>query len=277
MAKTLIRMGNIFEGGSDLTVLPCSAKGTITSSTKTWQELFELPTPGQLGSLRLGDITDLIDCPKAKKKTRHIVYAASVLNDASSPEAIFSIGQQLGLVTMSKPEMQIVEAPLLGGGHGGLEPVSAAQALCDGFRSTASVSSALYLFVYDNDRLQRLHETLGSDYSGARLRSTPTTTGSQVTFNIGSIGQFTGVMAGEGNHASMQAGSSPFILAELARASVPEKEKAEFDSIRQEIEAAEPTHRSSIAKRGLEWVTKNASALGTLSGALKQWFEIFLK
>jgi len=43
--KVFIRDGNIFEGGMDLTALPCSSKKTITSSAATWVKLFGLTAP----------------------------------------------------------------------------------------------------------------------------------------------------------------------------------------------------------------------------------------
>jgi hypothetical protein len=64
-------MGDIFEGGADLTVLPCSAKGTVSSATRRWLTLFDIPSPQDLGlSLQLGGISEPILFQKHKYITK---------------------------------------------------------------------------------------------------------------------------------------------------------------------------------------------------------------
>lgn len=152
-ANVLARMGDIFEGSADLTVLPCSGKGTVSSATKRWLQLFRLPSPKDLESFpTFGNISNLIPFTGPKTVTRHVVFAASVLNDHSSPEIITGIGNKLGKLTLENSDIRIIESPLLGTGSGGLSTEVAGRALCDGFRSTARPDALLYVFVFDKER-----------------------------------------------------------------------------------------------------------------------------
>lgn len=58
MTDVLARYGNTLEGGADLTALPCSAKGTFSSSVRRHIENYNLPTPYELNQqMQLGDVT----------------------------------------------------------------------------------------------------------------------------------------------------------------------------------------------------------------------------
>ena len=80
MGKVLARQGDIFEGAADLTVLPCSAKGTISSAAARWKQAFGVATPTELGlKLSHGDISTLHAFPGPQSISKNYCYAAAVL------------------------------------------------------------------------------------------------------------------------------------------------------------------------------------------------------
>src|SRR6266404_9497874 len=100
MATVLVRMGDIFEGSADLTILPCSAKGTISSATGRWKQVFGIKTPKELElALQLGSVSDLYAFPGPSTICKRFCYAASVLNDHSSSDIITRIGAEIGKIT----------------------------------------------------------------------------------------------------------------------------------------------------------------------------------
>ncbi len=81
-AKVTANMGNVFEGGSDLTMLPCSAKPTWTKGVDKWIELYGIPSPRDLAeSLSLSQVTRVAEFTGPQHVTRFIAYGASVFND----------------------------------------------------------------------------------------------------------------------------------------------------------------------------------------------------
>src|SRR4051794_23241017 len=95
-------LGDMFDGPSDLIVLPCSTAGTVTSYVAERLQSFKLPHPKPL--MKLGDIEihRLID---AEQIAGYIAFAASVNSLASSADAIEHIGRQLGKFTNSTPSV----------------------------------------------------------------------------------------------------------------------------------------------------------------------------
>lgn len=160
MARVFFSMGNIFEASADLTVLPCSIRGTVSQTTRKWLQLFGIPDPHTLNlRLQLGDVSDPIAVLGPNTTTRFVSYAASVMsgtNGMSTPEAIEKIGSGLGALTTAYPEIRLIESPLLGTGAGGLNAETAGQALYRGFMTTAGLESILYVFVFDQERLTKL-------------------------------------------------------------------------------------------------------------------------
>ncbi len=161
MGQVLLRKGNILEGSADLTIFPCSAKGTTSSSMKRWQELYKIPSPTDLNlSLKHGGLSAPFPFPGSQSVTKSYCYAAAVLNDYSSGEVVEKIGQQIGETTKARPEIHVVEAPLLGTGAGGLDTIVAGRSLAKGFLSSSSDNALLYIFVYDTDRYAKLEAAL---------------------------------------------------------------------------------------------------------------------
>lgn len=161
MGQVLIRRGDILEGSADLTVFPCSAKGTTSSSMKRWQDLYGVPSPPELKlTMQHGSLSSEFPFPGPKLITKWYCYAAAVLNDFSSAGIIEQIGKQIGDTTRKRTEIRVVEAPLLGSGAGGLETLVAGRSLAKGFLASSSADSLLYIFVYDEERYAKLAAAL---------------------------------------------------------------------------------------------------------------------
>lgn len=145
--KVDVLPGNIFEGGSDLTVLPCSPKPSISAFTRTWVDLFRLADPTKAKTrMVLGDLSKVRNFRHNSRKTRKYVFAASVLNNFSDTRTIVRIGQQLGELTKADPTIRQIECPMLGTGAGGLSNEVAARAIAIGFKLTAVEDARLSLF-----------------------------------------------------------------------------------------------------------------------------------
>ena len=159
--STDVRMGNIFEGGMDLTVLPCSAKKTISSASRRWVELMTLVPPSDFnGTLRLGSLTEPTKFPGNSDITKNYLWAASVFNDATTFDAIEKIGTQLGLLTQKRKTIRNVETPLLGTGAGGLSNEESVKGLAQGFLKHSHPDATLHIFVFDRERFTMLEKSL---------------------------------------------------------------------------------------------------------------------
>jgi hypothetical protein len=159
------KQGNIFEGGADLTVLPCSAKGTVSSSTKTWLTTFGIPEPLAIrNEIALGDLVGPVRFSGPRLYTKYVCFAASVLNDATSSTVLGQIGEKLGHLTRSSADIRIVECPLLGTGAGRLPDGAAGTALAKGFRRRRHPDAQLWIWVYSSDRHKRLEGVIGSGF-----------------------------------------------------------------------------------------------------------------
>lgn len=156
-ANVCICQGNIFEGGAHLTVLPASAKGTISTACNTWVELFGLKAPPFDRPPVLGGISEPLPFPKPLISNFYC-YAYSVFNDRSSEDVLINVARALGRLTHDSPELTIVQTPLLGTGAGGLKNEIAARALLKGFSETARADSMLCIFVFDAERYQSLQK-----------------------------------------------------------------------------------------------------------------------
>jgi len=161
--RIFIMQGNIWEGGMDLTVLPCSSKKTIKTA-RVAVEQFGLTEPAQIrGVLKLGGVTRLFKFPGDPSKTKYYTWAAAVFNDASSEEALESIGAQLGTITQKNSRIRNVETPLLGKGAGKMSNEQSAKCLARGFSQTSHSDSSLYIFAWDNERFAALSKCLSKD------------------------------------------------------------------------------------------------------------------
>lgn len=157
-------LGDIFEGGAHLTVLPASAKGTISSSCRRWVTLFNLVAPPFDKKAVLGELSDIFTFPNPTVSA-HYCYAYSVFNDRSTSEALTEIGRALGRITQEDSNIQIIQSPLLGTGAGGLSNDDAAKALIAGFVEASHPNALLCIFVSDSERQKNLQKHLESVFS----------------------------------------------------------------------------------------------------------------
>jgi hypothetical protein len=164
-------MGNVFEGGADLTVLPCSAKPTWAKGVDKWIELYGIPSPRDLADrLSLSQLTPVAEFTGPKHITRFVAYGAGVFNDHTDAKVIRALGENIGRVTRERPEIRNVESVLFGTGAGGLDDATAAKALAKGFRKVAHPSARLCIFLYGHERHVAVQRALEGGVS-ARLKA----------------------------------------------------------------------------------------------------------
>jgi hypothetical protein len=159
MATVLFRVGDIFESGADLTVLPCSARGHISPTANLLVQQYGLSLPSDM---KVGDV-QLRESPVEVRQSvarphcsRYYAWAASVINFRSEPEVIRIIGATIGLFANENRRLQIIEAPLLGSGAGRLDPVVAGPALRDGFLSTCTTDAVFLIYSQTAIIIERL-------------------------------------------------------------------------------------------------------------------------
>jgi hypothetical protein len=80
MAAVIFRMGDIFESGTDLTVLPYATKGHINATADTRVRRFQLPLPSEqpIGEMEIHRFPG--------QMSRIIAWAASVSDRTSGPQ-----------------------------------------------------------------------------------------------------------------------------------------------------------------------------------------------
>src|SRR4051812_26623736 len=115
MATVQLKLGDMFDGPSDLIVLPCSTSGTITDFVRKRLVHHRIPYPKT--GMRLGDLS-VVPFEGGENIAQFVAYAASVEANSSTGPAIRRIGEQLGDATKEWPTVRRVAAPLLGTGAG---------------------------------------------------------------------------------------------------------------------------------------------------------------
>lgn len=153
MALVQLKLGDMFDGPSDLIVLPCSTAGTITSFVR--QRLLHHRIPYPKPGLELGDVS-VIPFEGGENIAQYVAYAASVESNSSSERAIKRIGQQLGEATKERPTIRLVSSPLLGAGAGGLQSEVVVDALSAGFKSAAHRDALMVIHVLHENVFERL-------------------------------------------------------------------------------------------------------------------------
>jgi hypothetical protein len=143
-AQVRLWLGNLFDGPTDLVVLPCSTGGSITSFVAHSLTSYKLPEPPT--QMELGEIS-IVPFSGGQNIAQFVAYAASVLHSTSRPEAIRRIGRALGSFTVTEPSVRVVSAPLLGAGAGGLSSEIVVESLRGGFLETASPNATLTISV----------------------------------------------------------------------------------------------------------------------------------
>ena len=90
MAATVkVRLGDLFDGPSDLVVLPCSTGGSVTGFVARSLSNHSIPHPQ--GRMKLGDV-EIMPFEGGEDIAQFVAFAASVKSYTSSPHAVQSIG-----------------------------------------------------------------------------------------------------------------------------------------------------------------------------------------
>lgn len=148
-----LRFGDLFDGPSDLIVLPCSTAGTITGFVARSLVDYKIPHP-RVG-MRLGSV-EFMPFEGAENIAQFVAFAASVAAHESTPKAIRDIGRLIGSFTQEHTEVRAIAAPLLGAGAGGLHSEKVVAALREGFSETASEAACLTISILHQDVYERL-------------------------------------------------------------------------------------------------------------------------
>jgi TIR domain-containing protein len=159
-AQIEVVRGNMFDGPTDLVVIPCSTVPTITWFVAEHLGSFGIPTPR--GRMQLGEIR-FAELQRASNVAQVAAYAASVRRSSTSSETIELIGQRLGSYCAENPWLGQISCPLLGAGAGGLEPTEAASALAKGYLATAPERALLRLFVLEDTVFDRIRSLFTSE------------------------------------------------------------------------------------------------------------------
>jgi TIR domain len=152
-STTKIRVGNLFDGPSDLIVLPCSTSGTITGFVARELAKHSIPYPGE--GMSLGDV-EFLPFEGGENIAQYVAFAASVKHSQSTPSAIEAIGRKLGDFTKENSSVRMIAAPLLGAGAGGIQSEKVVAALRAGFSANAADGANLIIHVLHEDVFARL-------------------------------------------------------------------------------------------------------------------------
>jgi hypothetical protein len=154
MAVTVkLKLGNLFDGPSDLIVVPCSTFGTVTGFVARSLEHYSIPHPRE--NMRLGEV-EILPFEGAEHIAQYVAFAASVAVGWTAPEAIESIGRTLGEFTRETASVRVIAAPLLGTGAGGLQSEDVVAALRAGFTAAAQDGACLTIHVLHEEIFDRL-------------------------------------------------------------------------------------------------------------------------
>lgn len=148
-----LRLGDIFDGPSDLIVLPCSTEGTVSGFVARKLNAHAIGHPRD--GMALGEV-DIEPFVGGEHLAQYVAFAASVDDMDSSADAIELIGRSLGEFTKRESSVRIVAAPLLGAGAGGIQGEVASARLRKGFLETAADNSTLIINVLQDDLFLRL-------------------------------------------------------------------------------------------------------------------------
>jgi hypothetical protein len=148
-----LRIGNLFDGPSDLIVLPCSTGGTITGFVA--RSLADYAIPHPCTGMSLGTV-EFLPFDGAENIAQFVAFAASVNNNYSTLAAIQAIGKTIGEFTQQNSEVKAIAAPLLGAGAGGLNSEEVVAALKEGFVYTASNGTCMTISILHREVYERI-------------------------------------------------------------------------------------------------------------------------
>jgi AbiTii len=90
------------------------------------------------------------------------------------------------------------------------------------------------------------------------------------TINIHS---FKGIL-GDVSSSNIQIGDYSSIHEALKDNGVSQEERNELENLLDKIKVASPEEKKGLIQNGYEWLSRNASTIGTISNTIKGWFEI---
>jgi len=156
-ARVKLRLGDMFDGPSDLIILPCSTDGTITNFVDKHLQNFNIPDPKP--GMALGDV-DIIPFEGAENIAQYVAFAASVERYSSDPLAIQKIGENIGKFSNTYSSIRVIAAPLLGAGAGGLKSETVVKSIHKGFITYAPPEATLTINILHKNVFQRVRENL---------------------------------------------------------------------------------------------------------------------
>lgn len=162
MGTVELRNGDMFDGPSDMIVLPCSTAGTITPFVQEKLTYYGIPARLKRG-LPLGDVR-VYPFIGGENIAQFVAYAVSVEGSGSSAEAIHQIGFRLGQQTIEVSSIRRISVPLLGTGAGQLHGEVAVENLSKGFHLSSHKDATLIISILQDTLFQRLKNTLDSNY-----------------------------------------------------------------------------------------------------------------
>lgn len=171
----MVKHGVIGADWVDLTVLPSSGRLKTANEeparTQRDIEYFRIPAPNDLESPtfprnQIGFVSALLSPQNNQERSRFVSYATTSLG-GSDLLALTSIGERLGMLSMTNLEIKLIELPFLGAGKGGVPTIDAVAAMVSGFQKTRHPQAVLR-FRNDNDQLVASVSEFLTDYlSGA--------------------------------------------------------------------------------------------------------------
>ena len=162
-ARLQLIYGDMFDGPTDLIVLPCSTAGTVTETVRRRLRAFAIPNPRRM---KLGDVEFQQASKPLQQLASFFAFAASVEGYTSSLDSAQQIGHHLGSFAALNRSILQVSAPLLGAGAGGLQPQDVIERLTKGFLNTAPEETTLKIFILDRDIYEQLDSALSSRSTG---------------------------------------------------------------------------------------------------------------
>jgi hypothetical protein len=159
-ARIELVKGNMFDGSSDLVVIPCSTRPSITRFVAEHLSSFGIPGPQK--PMELGEVV-FLDLKRASNVAQVAAMAASVRRGGSSPDAIRGIGAALGSYAALNPWISQISCPLLGARAGHLAPAEAGRSLAAGFLASAPDQATLRIFVLEDAVFRRLRSVLAAE------------------------------------------------------------------------------------------------------------------
>ncbi|MBT1077066.1 toll/interleukin-1 receptor domain-containing protein [Geobacter grbiciae] len=152
-ASVKLNLGNMFDGPTDVVVLPCSTGGTVTGFVARTLSHYSLPHPA--AGMRLGEV-EILPFEGGENIAQFVAFAASVKSMTSSLDAIESIAVKLGEFTRKESSARVISVPLLGAGAGGLQSEAVIAALKKGFENSAHDGATLIVHVLHKEVFDRL-------------------------------------------------------------------------------------------------------------------------